>query len=217
LQRSNLQIRQQAAQLQELSIRDALTGLYNRRHFDEQGTHLLLEARRYGRPLSVMIGDIDFFKKINDHFSHATGDEVLRRISDLLQENTRGSDVLARYGGEEFVILFPQTPQPAACALCEKLRSLIETYPWWEVDEELHVTMSMGVAGDQAGDSFEKLLVVADAQLYQAKANGRNRVNCTASALGLSPDSASSSLNNFSHGALCDNLSSGVTLEAPEK
>jgi diguanylate cyclase (GGDEF)-like protein len=178
LEKSNQQISRQAAQLQELSIRDALTGLYNRRHFDEQGAHLLAEAKRYDRPLSVMIGDIDFFKKINDNFSHATGDEVLRCVSKLLQENTRESDVLARYGGEEFVIVFPQTPLPAANALCEKLRALIEEYSWCEVHPELRVTMSIGVAGDLSCDSFEKLLAAADEQLYRAKDDGRNRVCC---------------------------------------
>ena len=176
LARANEEIQAQAQQLKELSIRDELTGLYNRRHFDEQAAGLLTQAKRYDQDLSVMIGDIDFFKRINDSFTHATGDEVLRRIASLLKSNTRQSDLPARYGGEEFVIAFPHTSQSEAHALCEKLRALIEEYPWDEIRPGLRVTISMGVCGDTGQESFERMLNIADARLYHAKQHGRNRV-----------------------------------------
>jgi diguanylate cyclase (GGDEF)-like protein len=177
LQQSNLQISRQAQQLRELSIRDDLTGLYNRRHFDEQGARLFAEAERYFQPLAVVIGDIDFFKQINDDFSHAMGDEVLRRVARLLQSNTRDSDVLARYGGEEFVLILPQTSLDSAALLCEKLRTRIEEHPWHEVHPDLSVTMSFGLCDTTARDSFKKALDDADVKLYEAKATGRNRVS----------------------------------------
>lgn len=174
LHKSNLQISEQAQQLKELSIRDELTGLYNRRHFNEQGAQLFAEALRYGHPLTVVIGDADFFKKINDSFSHATGDEVLRRISHILLVNARPSDVLARYGGEEFVLLLPHTSLDSAVVLCEKLRKQIEEYPWHEIHPDLHVTMSFGMSDDTTQGSLEKQLAVADDKLYEAKYSGRN-------------------------------------------
>jgi diguanylate cyclase (GGDEF)-like protein len=176
LQKSNEQIKAQAEQLRELSIRDGLTKLYNRRYFDEQCARQFTESIRYQQPLSVMIGDIDFFKKINDNFSHAIGDEVLRRVGKILQSMTRESDLVARYGGEEFVVAFPQTTIEAAAEHCEKLRSLIEIHPWHEVDPNLRVTMSMGLCDDAGLGSFEKMLAAADANLYHAKENGRNRI-----------------------------------------
>jgi len=128
------------------------------------------------RPLSVMIGDIDFFKKINDRFSHATGDAVLRQVGAILREHTRGSDVVARYGGEEFVIAFPETELDEAAAFCERLRQKIESHPWRDIHADLAVTMSMGLNGDVGLGSVEKMLAAADALLYQAKHAGRNRV-----------------------------------------
>ncbi|HEX8834803.1 MAG TPA: GGDEF domain-containing protein, partial [Abditibacteriaceae bacterium] len=160
----------------ELSIRDGLTKLYNRRHFDEQGAKVLAQTERYKQPLSVMIGDIDHFKKINDGFSHATGDEVLRHVAKILQENTRNSDLVARYGGEEFVIAFTQTSLEQAKMLCEKLRRQIEAYPWHEIHPDLRVTMSMGLNANTRLGSFERMVAAADVKLYQAKTSGRNRV-----------------------------------------
>jgi diguanylate cyclase (GGDEF)-like protein len=176
LQALHDKVHEQAAQLKELSIRDGLTALYNRRHFDEQGASALAQAQRYDQPLSVMIGDIDFFKRINDNFSHAVGDEVLRQVAKILQNNTRDSDIVARYGGEEFVMALPQTSLPHAVALSEKLRILIEAHSWHDIDPELRVTMSMGLCADTQIGSFEKMVAAADEKLYQAKNSGRNRV-----------------------------------------
>ena len=176
LEEMNNKVQEQANLLKELSIRDALTGLYNRRYFDEQAAKTFAQAVRFGHPLSVMMGDIDFFKKINDNFSHAIGDEVLRRIGNILQTHNREADIVARYGGEEFVIAFPETPLSQAVEHCEKLRGLIENHPWHEVHSALRVTMSMGLGADMTLDSLEKLVAAADEKLYGAKADGRNRV-----------------------------------------
>ncbi|MQA22906.1 diguanylate cyclase [Rugamonas rivuli] len=176
LKESHQTILAQAEQMRELSVRDALTKLHNRRHFDEQATTLFSHAVRHKRPLSVVIGDIDFFKRINDQFSHATGDAVLRQVGEILRSHMRLSDLVARYGGEEFVIAFPETELPQAAALCDKLRNMIEGFPWHEVHPDLKVTMSMGVYADLAAGTAEAMLQKADALLYRAKQTGRNRV-----------------------------------------
>ena len=176
LSESHQTILAQAEQMRELSVRDALTKLHNRRHFDEQASTLFSHAVRHKRPLSVVIGDIDFFKKINDQFSHATGDAVLRQVGEILRSHMRLSDLVARYGGEEFVIAFPETELPQAAALCDKLRAIIEAFPWHQVHPDLKVTMSMGVYADLAAGTAEAMLQKADALLYRAKETGRNRV-----------------------------------------
>jgi len=176
LRQSHSQIEKQAEQLRELSVRDALTQLHNRRYFDKQGEYLFSQAQRYHRPFSVMIGDIDLFKKINDSYSHAVGDEVLRRIGEILASKVRTSDLVARYGGEEFVIAFPETNLLQAKATCEALRQRIEDYPWHEINAHLKVTMSMGVCSDMKAESIHKMLQMADEMLYKAKNAGRNQV-----------------------------------------
>lgn len=176
LKTSSAKIQEQAAKLKELSVRDELTGLHNRRHFNENATLLLSQARRYDQPFSVMIGDIDFFKRINDNFSHAIGDEVLRHVARLLREGTRASDIVARYGGEEFVIAFPQTPVESAAQYCDRLRAVIEKHDWPSIHPDLRVTMSMGLDGDTSRSYLEDLVAAADARLYVAKSEGRNRV-----------------------------------------
>jgi len=176
---SHATILEQAERLRELSIRDALTQLYNRRHFDEQANTLFNQAVRHKRPLALVICDIDHFKKINDTYSHTIGDTVLRHVGNILRKHMRLSDLVARYGGEEFVMAFPETAGPQAAALCDKLRGLIEAFPWHEVQPGLKVTMSMGVYADIAVGSAETMLQKADALLYRAKESGRNRVCST--------------------------------------
>lgn len=176
LQASHQTILAQADKLKEMSIRDALTELYNRRHFDEQAAALFEHSLRHGRPMTVVIGDIDFFKRINDQFSHATGDTVLRQVSAILRNHMRLSDLVARYGGEEFVLALPETSLPQAAALCDKLRDMIERFPWQDVHPELKVTMSMGLCADLAAGTVEAMLQQADVLLYRAKEGGRNRV-----------------------------------------
>ncbi|WP_068829412.1 GGDEF domain-containing protein [Pseudomonas sp. BMS12] len=174
--RMSTDLTQAHEQLRELSIRDPLTQLYNRRHFAEQASRLFEQAQRYQHPLTLMLGDLDHFKQINDTYSHAVGDEVLRRVGRLLAEHVRKSDVVARHGGEEFVIAFAETTPEQAWQLCDNLRRAVEAHPWHEVHEGLRVTMSMGLCGDLQLDSVERLLGEADANLYRAKHLGRNRV-----------------------------------------
>ena len=176
LQKTTEQVQAQAVQLKELSIRDPLTRMFNRRYFDEQSRIMYEQAVRYNRSFCVMVGDLDHFKVINDNFSHAVGDEVLRRVSLVLRKNARGTDVVARYGGEEFVIAFVESTAEQAAVRCEVLRNAIEQHPWHEIHPDLRVTMSMGLCDDVKRGSVEKMLAVADERLYVAKRGGRNRI-----------------------------------------
>lgn len=173
---ANARLAEQALELRELSRRDGLTGLLNRRHLDERIAEEFDRARRYGSPLSVAMADLDLFKAINDSYSHAVGDEVLRRIAALFSNLVRKVDVVARYGGEEFALIFPETPLPAALIACEKLRAAVEGSEWAKVTAGLHVTVSLGVARASDLASWEALLAAADARLYEAKHRGRNQV-----------------------------------------
>jgi len=176
LQKSNLQIKNQANKLKELTIRDDLTGLYNRRHANKEGARIYEEAIQKSQPLTVAMGDVDFFKEINDGYSHAIGDEVLRQIANFFHKDARSSDILARYGGEEFVLILPRTPVLSAATLCERLRKKIEQYPWNELAPNLYVTISFGLCDDTSYGSFEKQLEIADDKLREAKLDGRNLV-----------------------------------------
>lgn len=164
------------ARLHALSVRDGLTGLYNRRHLDERLTEYVALARRYEQPLCVAITDIDHFKRVNDRFSHATGDLVLQEFATLMQQTLRQSDFIARYGGEEFVMVFPRSDLLQACDVCERLRVATEQHTWRQHHPDLHITISIGIARLSSSDHPDALLQRADARLYEAKAAGRNRV-----------------------------------------
>jgi diguanylate cyclase (GGDEF)-like protein len=176
LQESHRKISEQTRMLEQIAYLDSLTGLYNRRHFEANSVQFYAQAIRYDHPLSLMVGDIDGFKQINDRFSHAIGDEVLQRIGSLLQEHLRSTDLAARYGGEEFVAAFPHTGLAEAVTLCERLRQRIDAYSWGEIAPGLHVTISIGICDDLTLGSIDAMLKCADQRLYQAKAEGRNRV-----------------------------------------
>ncbi len=170
------QISAHAQELYEVSIRDGLTKLYNRRYFDEVARQLTAESDAAGMPLTLALADIDFFKRINDGFSHAMGDAVLRQVADILQQETRPEDRVARYGGEEFVLAFAKTGLTEAAAVAERLRQRIETHPWADLDPNLTVTLSLGLAAYTPGQTAEEALKAADRKLYEAKNQGRNRV-----------------------------------------
>jgi diguanylate cyclase (GGDEF)-like protein len=155
---------------------DGLTGLYNRRQFNFLFENEFSRARRYHIPLSVAIADIDFFKKVNDTYSHEVGDKVLRTFAKIIKQSCRETDVVARYGGEEFVFVFPETAIENAVHACEKIRLAVESFDWSKVQQGLRVTMSMGVSSDTTVENHEKMLAIADAKLYEAKYNGRNQV-----------------------------------------
>jgi diguanylate cyclase len=163
-------------QLKKQAQEDGLTGLFNRRYFDERLKHTFQEALEHDLPLSVMLCDIDNFKHINDTFSHQTGDKVLVTVAKLLREEVRESDVLARYGGEEFILLMPGARHKAALDLCERLRRRVAEYDWAGITPGLSVTLSLGVASDLSSGNHEKLTALADKNLYQAKNLGKNRV-----------------------------------------
>jgi len=166
-------LRKQNARLADLATTDELTGVKNRRRFREDfEMHASLAAREH-LPLSVVMLDVDHFKKYNDAFGHPAGDLALRFVAQTLREGVRLQDVVARYGGEEFVILLPATGTTAALELAERLRSAIEQHSGME----RAVTASFGVATADAGASDAKTLVEqADQALYNAKRSGRNRV-----------------------------------------
>jgi diguanylate cyclase (GGDEF)-like protein/hemerythrin-like metal-binding protein len=152
---------------------DALTGVLNRLGFNGAFSREFERARRYQQPLSVVMLDLDHFKRINDAHGHAAGDQVLAGVARLVEANIRDSDIMARWGGEEFVVVAPQTSLQGAALLAEKLRALMETSPLGPVGP---VTGSFGVAELRPGDSVEHLLHRADEALYRAKGEGRNRV-----------------------------------------
>jgi len=163
----------------ELSITDDLTGLYNRRYFNQRFDREVIRAKRYRRPLSILMVDIDYFKNYNDINGHLLGDEVLRKVAFLLESNLRKADIVARYGGEEFVILLPEIDKAHADQVAEKLRRTIELkhFPKEQYQPNKNLTISLGLATlpDDSTNSRE-LIEFADRALYRAKAQGRNQV-----------------------------------------
>jgi len=169
-------LREQAETLERLVTYDGLTGLANRRHFDEQFEYEFRRTRRYERPLSIAMSDIDFFKKVNDNFSHQIGDEVLKTIAVIFKENIRVGDMVARYGGEEFVFIFTETAKSSAAQAAEKIRKAVQVHDWSQIHPDLKVTISMGIAEDAGFDGCDELIAAADSKLYEAKRGGRNQV-----------------------------------------
>lgn len=164
-------------ELRRLATTDPLTGCNNRRHFLEISATELERARRYFHPLSVMMIDIDFFKKVNDTYGHAAGDDVIRAMVRICQSMLRKEDALGRLGGEEFALLLPETGLDGAQTLAERLRNAIETTAVESGEATVKFTASIGVAELRPSDhSIEAVLSRADDGLYEAKRSGRNRV-----------------------------------------
>ncbi|WP_028579299.1 diguanylate cyclase [Desulfogranum japonicum] len=166
--------------LYELAVRDSLTGLYNKRYFNENTQAMVARHTRNGQILSCLFFDIDFFKKVNDSCGHAFGDYVLKTIGELLLKNTRAGDLVARYGGEEFVIALPDTDLQSAHGKAEQLRKLVESTSFADREQTWKVTISIGVScipvNDGKGANVQLLLEQADQALYRAKEGGRNQV-----------------------------------------
>ena len=163
----------------ELAVTDPLTGLHNRRYMSGQLTALVRRATHGGEPVSALLVDIDHFKRINDSFGHAVGDEVLQEFAIRLATNVRAIDLACRYGGEEFVVIMPDTALGEAEAIAERLRRHVAGSPFHVagVDDPLSVTISVGVAATlDAADTAQDLLKRADDAVYDAKAKGRNLV-----------------------------------------
>jgi diguanylate cyclase (GGDEF)-like protein len=161
---------------EEASRTDTLTGLFNRRGFLEASDGAVLRSRRSGRPLSIVLADVDRFKEVNDSLSHAAGDAALKALAGALRSALRAQDTVARWGGDEFIVLLPETAKEGALRVSESLRAVVSAL---RVDFEgarVHLTLSLGVAEHFADRSVEDTIAEADSALYQAKEEGRNRV-----------------------------------------
>lgn len=165
-----------------LSITDPLTGSYNRGYLTERLPQEIQRARRYGHSLSLVLGDIDHFKKVNDLYGHRAGDLVLKEFVQCIKNSIReGSDWMVRYGGEEFLVVVPETPYGGVCVMAERLRKVVAKKVIKIDGEKISITASFGVTGFDPASSDKKvspeaLIEHADKSLYQAKQEGRNRV-----------------------------------------
>jgi diguanylate cyclase len=182
LEKSKSQIdslRSHLAEAQEISMRDPLTALSNRRRFDDSLARELADARQQGTTLSLVLADIDNFKKVNDLFGHTIGDEILKMFARVLQDNVCARDTVSRYGGEEFAVILPETEVENARRITERMRTQLEGMQLAVNDsgQEIgRITASFGIAELSLGDNADTLVQRADAKLYQAKCAGRNRV-----------------------------------------
>ncbi len=167
--------------LHELSVRDGLTGIYNRLYFQERLEEELHRAIRYHAELTLIMFDLDFFKSVNDRFGHAVGDTVLKRIALVAQSRIRESDILARYGGEEFVILLPEISQQNAFLFAESLRQEIEKNEFKAGGIMFKITISLGLCSvienraQLPNPENEEFTTAADRAMYAAKKAGRNQ------------------------------------------
>lgn len=174
LTRQNHSLQRSHQQVLETSRTDALTGAANRRRFDERLLEEIERAKRGGASLSLALADVDHFKQVNDEFGHPAGDAVLKALVQTMRAGTRPYDLVARWGGEEFVILLPQTGMELAAMIADRIRAAFADQIVPAVDRA--ITVSFGIAVARADDSAATLLARADAALYQAKTDGRNRV-----------------------------------------
>lgn len=172
------ELMQSNAKLQELSNTDPLTLLHNRRYMMLTLDNELQRSQRKGSPLSIIMMDIDHFKRVNDQYGHQQGDEVLVQVAGLAREGLRVYDVAARYGGEEFVLILPETRHEEACSVAERLRQRVQAHTFTGPLEKLNVTISLGIATYPWVDinTIDSLIHTADTALYRAKETGRNRV-----------------------------------------
>lgn len=161
------------------TIIDALTGTYNRRYFTDFLEREVARSRRHHRPLSLVLIDIDHFKNINDTWGHLCGDYTLRELTNVIRQEIRRDELLARFGGEEFSVTLPEADAPRAVQMAERIRAIVEQHRFHFEEHEYSLTVSLGIAciGTETV-TFEHLIEEADHKLYEAKADGRNRVVC---------------------------------------
>ena len=169
-------VKEQTKELEALAMQDVLTGLANRRAFDQRLAHELSKAKRYGSALAIGLLDLDYFKQINDRYLHAGGDVILTEVAHFIAQSVRDIDFVARWGGEEFAIIFPQTSLAEATAVLERIRVGVAQLTFAKVNVAAKVTVSIGVVASEQVDSSAALLQAADRALYQAKAKGRNQI-----------------------------------------
>lgn len=170
----NVRSYQYKKRLELMAVTDGLTGLFNHRFIFERLEEETAKVARYGRPLSIIMLDIDNFKAVNDTFGHRAGDEVILSVAHAIMACIRKTDVAGRYGGEEFLVLLPETDLASAKVVAEKIRSTVAQLSF-EI-KDLAITISAGVAEAQQGESYEAFINRADANLYRAKRSGKNRV-----------------------------------------
>jgi diguanylate cyclase (GGDEF)-like protein len=163
------------SKIQQLAILDDLTGVFNRRHFFELGEREFHRAQRYDRPLSVVMFDLDHFKRVNDTYGHAVGDQVLRVVAEYCKSNIREVDILGRYGGDEFTIILPEVDSEEACEISERIRNCIASTPIKTEAGQINITISMGTASlCSEMPNLTKLINYADSAMYEAKSKGQN-------------------------------------------
>jgi diguanylate cyclase (GGDEF)-like protein len=173
----NKTLRQKNFELHKISIRDSLTGLYNRKHLMETIDKEVNRAQRHNHSFSCLVIDIDHFKKYNDTYGHLAGDEVLRKLASVFTDSIRSSDYAARYGGEEFIIILPETGAEQGVETAERIRHKVAEEKFGAEGESIKVTISVGVASyPENGEDGESVIREADTVLYEAKELGRNRV-----------------------------------------
>jgi diguanylate cyclase len=175
------QLQENLATVRSESLTDPLTGLANRKHFDTQLANAMSEAIERSEALSLVMTDIDHFKTFNDTWGHLTGDQVLRLVAMSLKQNVKGQDLATRYGGEEFAVILPNTVLRSALTVADHIRRAVMSKELLKrsTGQNLgRVTISLGVATAHKGDTAQSLIARADACLYAAKRNGRNRVIC---------------------------------------
>lgn len=178
LEKANNELQTKQRELQRLTRLDGLTGLYNRSTFVEVSRQELTRAQRQASNTTILLLDLDFFKRVNDTWGHPAGDAVLKNVAFIANNTVRATDLVGRLGGEEFIILLPHTSLEAARVLAEKLRANMERHPTpWE-NGAIKTTISIGLASTSAAENrdFETLYTAADKALYQAKERGRNQV-----------------------------------------
>lgn len=181
LERENVDLSMKSRALAEASSRDALTGLYARWYLLEKIEEELNRAWRHGSPMSLLMLDLDHFKRVNDSFGHPTGDHLLQAIGDVLRDSCRVYDIPGRYGGEEFCLMLPETRIESTLSVAERIRSRVETTTFQCAGTPVQITTSIGVAGldnipDEGLFGAASLIERADRALYSAKDRGRNRI-----------------------------------------
>jgi diguanylate cyclase len=179
------ELRKQLGQVQNEAATDPLTSLLNRRGFDRDVAALMVSRKHGLFGCSLLIGDIDHFKRVNDTYGHPFGDQVIKGVAQIIKQVVKGEDMAARLGGEEFAVLLPDTPLQGAMSVAERIRKAVGKTRITKSGADgvaNQITLSLGVAAAEDGDSLEGLLKRADRALYRAKQSGRNRVKCAAQA-----------------------------------
>ncbi len=176
LKRKNQELETINAELARSAITDPLTGLHNRRHFMKRANEETKRALRHGRCFGLLMMDVDHFKRINDGFGHQVGDDVLVMVAGTLQKTLRESDLLARFGGEEFIIGLPETGREGAAVLADRLRQIVGSTPMPGVDRPVTISVGVACVPSPGVETVDQLISRADAALYRAKREGRNRI-----------------------------------------